>query len=1067
MAAQGSIKDWFTFVQGLNTEGGYFNTPANSWVDGDNIIPNTDGSIERRNGLDYEVNFTYPTYILPPNFVNGAYAIGYWKEYVIIQQGIYLAIYENISGTISPTFVRRIDLRSYKADKTTIANPVTGLYPCSFAVAYGALIVTNPEINPISIEYTGNPNALFAVSEIEIKIRDFNGWPTTAPLTDEKTEAEWLDWFRDNEIPDNYLLSTGGTAAIYNLKNQGWNDAQINTYKTANSNKLPANSKSWIYGKDSSDNFDATLLNKQDFGTSPAPKGRFILDLFSQDRGIEKTIKYNTRFSNTAFFAGRAWYAGALDDDIKANVYFSQTLTDLNKVGKCYQENDPTSEVISDLIDSDGGVIAIPEAGAIAKLEPLGRGLLVIAENGIYSISGVDGVFSASNYQVEKVSSVGCIAPQSVVTVENQVVYWSPDGVYAVQADQSGFTYNTSSVSESSIRTYLSEIPFNSRKHVQGVYNPTSKEIYWLYSSTQDVDPNVNRYKKDRVLGVNLQLNSWFTFTLTKTDTTYARAVFVTEERNTGITSNTVVNSSGDTVIDSLSNEVTSAVTQTLAGKKQFKFVCQAMEDTLQYQYNLVENETYYYSPIPSEIANLSNQTYKGASQYVNNKVFIILAKDRYLSTPFSSTLVSWSFDNNTNTFIEASYKVYNLSDSNALHTGFGAHSFSFNLDGTRLYVSQRDPTTASTQFGYYTLTTAYDTDTITGFTSLVSYLVSDPLVEDILYSQFRITSSGMYTMRGGLTTTTCNKYNTPSDGNINTFPVGIASSGLISYSAKQSMNYFEYLNDGNDVQIKYVPNLITPTTELYQSTVVHLDVPYDITKLNFASIDDYIYTYTPYYIPSDVLFINTTKQQTRIIDVDQSYLNSYLYVRVYSFPYYKSLDGIGSHVWDNDRTLNGISFADLNNERDTSTKFKDWYSYDNIGTEKEAYITTGYQLADVGPARQKTGMYLTTYAKRTETVFDENGEPVNPSSILMQMRWDFTDNYASGKWSVPVETYRQTRPYLASAGDTFDDGYPLVISKSKMRGRGKAVQFKFSSNNGHDFKLYGWTGTFTGNTNV
>jgi hypothetical protein len=84
-----------------------------------------------------------------------------------------------------------------------------------------------------------------------------------------------------------------------------------------------------------------------------------------------------------------------------------------------------------------------------------------------------------------------------------------------------------------------------------------------------------------------------------------------------------------------------------------------------------------------------------------------------------------------------------------------------------------------------------------------------------------------------------------------------------------------------------------------------------------------------------------------------------------------------------------------------------------------------------------------------------------------MQSRWDFTDNTYPGKWADEVQVYRQLRPFFANPLADFDDGYPLVISKNKLRGRGKAVQFKFASETGKDMKVVGWTGTFVGSTNV
>ena len=62
MAAQPSQEDFFSFVGGLNTEGGYFLTPKNSWKEGDNIIPQKDGSIQRRPSVNYEANYVFSSF---------------------------------------------------------------------------------------------------------------------------------------------------------------------------------------------------------------------------------------------------------------------------------------------------------------------------------------------------------------------------------------------------------------------------------------------------------------------------------------------------------------------------------------------------------------------------------------------------------------------------------------------------------------------------------------------------------------------------------------------------------------------------------------------------------------------------------------------------------------------------------------------------------------------------------------------------------------------------------------------------------------------------------------------
>jgi hypothetical protein len=81
MAAQASVNDAFTFVGGLVTEGGYFITPENSYKDGVNVIPQVDGVIERRNGLDYESGYNlYAAAITADSKDLWAFTTGTWSR---------------------------------------------------------------------------------------------------------------------------------------------------------------------------------------------------------------------------------------------------------------------------------------------------------------------------------------------------------------------------------------------------------------------------------------------------------------------------------------------------------------------------------------------------------------------------------------------------------------------------------------------------------------------------------------------------------------------------------------------------------------------------------------------------------------------------------------------------------------------------------------------------------------------------------------------------------------------------------------------------------------------------
>ena len=50
------------------------------------------------------------------------------------------------------------------------------------------------------------------------------------------------------------------------------------------------------------------------------------------------------------------------------------------------------------LLDTDGGVIRIPDAVKIQRLYAYQNSLFVFAENGAWQIAGVDGVFRAKQF---------------------------------------------------------------------------------------------------------------------------------------------------------------------------------------------------------------------------------------------------------------------------------------------------------------------------------------------------------------------------------------------------------------------------------------------------------------------------------------------------------------------------------------------------------------------------------------------------------------------------------------------------------------------------------------------
>jgi len=163
------------------------------------------------------------------------------------------------------------------------------------------------------------------------------------------------------------------------------------------------------------------------------------------------------------------------------------------------------------------------------------------------------------------------------------------------------------------------------------------------------------------------------------------------------------------------------------------------------------------------------------------------------------------------------------------------------------------------------------------------------------------------------------------------------------------------------------------------------------------------------------------------------------------------------------------ISFSDFLSVADTPEKFMDWYSFDDVGVETTTlpYVLTGYDLVDDG-VRDHQAPYIYTYLRRTETGFDEDLNPLNPSSCTLQGRWGWTDATISGRWTSGEEVYRHRTLYIpVDTDDTYADGFPLIVAKSKMRGHGKSLQLKFGSASGKEMQLSGWAIQYTIETGV
>ncbi len=281
--------------------------------------------------------------------------------------------------------------------------------------------------------------------------------------------------------------------------------------------KYPANNQVPAVGKDSSGNFDATTLNQIEFGNTPAPKGHFIMKAFDRDyatvSGISSTAlsdlreQDETRPSTVCSAFGRIWYSGTADQATQGKVFFSQVAGDIVGFERCHQQNDPTSEDNPDVLDTDGGVIVIHNSGTIVSLVEAFSGVLALCANGVWLISGTEQIgFTATGYQVQKITDIGCISRDSVVFADGVVLYWSDAGVYAIAPGQQGIPVATS-LSQSSIQSFYNAIPDALKRYAEGTYASREKIVYWMYGD--DVE---KPFRKRNFLAYNTELGAFIPY---------------------------------------------------------------------------------------------------------------------------------------------------------------------------------------------------------------------------------------------------------------------------------------------------------------------------------------------------------------------------------------------------------------------------------------------------------------------------------------------------------------------------------------------------------------------------
>lgn len=299
-------------------------------------------------------------------------------------------------------------------------------------------------------------------------------------------------------------------------------------------NKYPSNAEQWWQYRSTnvtraspdgtfspSVTADYVVLNN-----NQAPQGSVILDSFTQDRatvvslpGIED-VTTQARPTNGTWFQGRVWYTGVnasqqATGDMPSytwveNVYFSRIITNNSQFGYCYQQNDPTSPDFFDLLQDDGGVIYVQGSGQIYKLFPVQNGLLVFGANGIWFITGSQGIgFSANDYTITKISGVRSNTSTTFCDVLGWPIFWNEEGIYTVTPSQQGGGLEVNNLVIGTIASYYNDIPLVSKKFARGTYNPLEYTVQWMFRSTAE-SSITDRYQYDKILVYNTSSKAFY-----------------------------------------------------------------------------------------------------------------------------------------------------------------------------------------------------------------------------------------------------------------------------------------------------------------------------------------------------------------------------------------------------------------------------------------------------------------------------------------------------------------------------------------------------------------------------
>lgn len=142
----------------------------------------------------------------------------------------------------------------------------------------------------------------------------------------------------------------------------------------------------------------------------------------------------------------------------------------------------------------------------------------------------------------------------------------------------------------------------------------------------------------------------------------------------------------------------------------------------------------------------------------------------------------------------------------------------------------------------------------------------------------------------------------------------------------------------------------------------------------------------------------------------------------------------------DQDATNTKITYSDLKTD-----VYSDWVTYDATGVAFDSYFVTGY-MVDGETQRFIQGMYVFFFMDYTDV----------ESSAYVQGVYDFTTSGDSGKWSTAQQIYNPDLAYRS-----------ISQTRRKIRGKGRCLQLRVTSDGTAPFSIVGWSVNETSNASI